>query len=249
MSLTNAGERPVHFPADANKFGFDAEVSAIFPDMARRAIPNFYESHRAHARMLHSILNQADAPYSIVDVGASRGAFLQAFEKEFGGPEAMSDLFDVTAIDNSPEMCSYLVKDFPYAHVNQWDITGEDFMANEERYDVVCCHYVLQFVRPEMQGKALQKLFSMVAKGGVLIYGHKEMHNPYPLHEAAHDEYIAFRIANGYTREEIEAKTKALQGSMFPVRHDLLMKEVREQFRYVQETFRFMQFSTFMAVK
>jgi tRNA (cmo5U34)-methyltransferase len=248
MSLT-IGERPVHFPANPDNFGFDAEVSRIFPDMARRAIPNFYESHIAHARMLRRVMDPGVDRHAILDVGASRGAFLTAFIDEFGGPDVVADNFRLTAIDNSIEMCGYLANDFPMAHVIQGDIAGEDFMDSDDKFDVVCCHYVLQFVRPEMQGKVLQKLISMVKPGGVFIFGHKALHAMDELGNAAHEEYIEFRIANGYTREEIEAKTKALKGSMFPVRHDMLMREVKDRFRMVQETFRFMMFSTFMAVK
>lgn len=249
MSLITAGERPVHFPANPDNFGFDAEVSRIFPDMAKRAIPNFYESHAAHARMLRAVLPVGQSRYSVLDVGASRGAFLKALIAEFGGPEVAEDIFDLSAIDNSPEMVMYLIGDFPTAHITQCDVAGEDFMDLEAKFDVVCCHYVLQFVRPEMQGKVLQKLMSMVKPGGAFIFGHKASHESHTLGIAAHEEYIQFRIDNGYTREEIEAKTKALKGAMFPVRHEVLLREVKEKFGMVQETFRFMMFTTFMAVK
>lgn len=250
MSLDVADGRPVHFPKDPSNFGFDAEVSAIFPDMARRAIPNFYESHRAHVAMLRAMdWGQGMTRPSVLDVGASRGAFLKAFEEEFGGPEAVSELFRVEAIDNSQDMCTYLANDFEYAHVICGDVTSDDFMESEEKFDLVCCHYVLQFVRPEMQGKVLQKLISMVNPGGVFIFGHKALHEQNPLGWAAHERYHQFRIDNGYTRAEIAAKTEALKGTMFPVRHEMVLKEVQQRFKYVQETFRFMMFSTFMAVK
>lgn len=247
MSLSLAsGDRPVHLPADPNKFQFDKEVSAIFPDMALRAIPNFYESHKAHARMLAPLF-RARGDSRILDIGASRGAFFNALIEEYGGEYAANHM-QFTAMDNSPEMCEYLRKDFPLARVLEMDITGPDFMNYFQQYDVVCVHYVLQFVPKDKQERVLRKVFSLVRPGGVLIYGHKSAHYG-PLGASAHEEYIRFRMNNGYTREEIEAKTKALQGSMHCMNHDDLLDVVDKHFATIQETFRFMMFSTFMAVK
>lgn len=247
MSLDNtATSLPVHFPADPDKFGFDAEVSAIFPDMARRAIPNFYESHKAHAAMLRPMLDGRDGMVSVLDIGASRGAFFDSLIEEFG--QERVDRMALHAIDNSPEMCSYLAEAHERATIDCLDITSDNFLQDREQYDVVCAHYVLQFVPQAMQHRVLSKIFAKVAPGGVLIYGHKSTHYG-QLGLAAHEQYIRFRIANGYTREEIEAKTKALKGSMATQDHDLLLGMAHRHFTHVQETFRFMMFSTFMAVK
>lgn len=247
MSLVDtSGNRPVHFPADPAAFKFDAEVSKIFPDMAARSIPNFYAAHQAHARMLAPFVRDRDHT-DVLDIGASRGAFFEAMLNEYGDAGA-SERMDFTAIDNSPEMCAYLRSDFPGASTLEWDVMGPEFMNHVHLYDVVCVHYVLQFVPKEHQDRVLKKIFSLVKPGGVLIYGHKSAHYG-TLGDAAHAEYIEFRVSNGYTREEIAAKSKALKGSMFCTDHEVLMGSVRNYFTEVQETFRFMMFSAFMAVK
>ena len=245
MSLeVTAGERPVHFPENPERFGFDAEVSRIFPDMAGRSIPNFYDSHWEHAKMVRSFVEHK-SEITVLDIGASRGALLTAMKREF------ADIWErvkYKAVDNSPDMCAYLLKDYPDVDVVCLDITSDKFLNSVEQYDVVCANYVLQFIPQYMQDRVLKKVFAKVKKGGVLIFGHKSRHYG-PLGAAAHEQYIRWRMRNGYTREEIEAKTRALAGSMYPQDHEVVMGSANAHFSYVQETFRYMMFSTFLAVK
>lgn len=239
---TNTEGQPVHIPADPAKFQFDPEVAGLFVNMAERSIPNFRLAHEAHARMLEPWLLRKDA--SVLDIGASRGTFLQEVVKLYG----VSNL-QLIAMDNSPAMCDYMRKDLPQSvSVSCVDVTSSEFLNHTGAYDVVCLHYVLQFVPPEFQRKVLLKVISMVKRGGILIFGHKSRHYG-NLGELAHEEYIKFRLDNGYTMQEIEAKTRALKGSMNPMNHETLLTTIRATFREVQETTRFMMFSTFMALK
>lgn len=245
MSLESDNGRPVHLPADPKKFVFDGEVSAIFPDMAVRSIPNFQAAHAAHARMLAKWIMPGA---KILDVGASRGAFIKELLNEYPVSWEAQEI-EVDAIDNSPEMCAHLRMDFPGVGVRCQDLASVAFLQTQQPlYDVVCAHYVLQFLPPEYQLQALMKLFSMVRPGGVFILGHKSKHYGHSGY-AAHEEYIRFRMANGYTREEIDAKTLALRGSMFPMDHARVMNSLSLHFSEVCETFRFMMFSTVFCVK
>lgn len=244
MTLLIDGDRPVHFPADSGKFSFDSEVSAIFHDMARRSIPNFFEAHAAHARMLGPWMRPG---VRILDIGASRGAFLQALETQYPGLISSGKAY-VVAVDNSESMCDYLRSEFPHADVRNQSVTGPEFRSMQERFDVVCCHYTLQFVHPDYQTQALHKIIGAVRRQGVFIYGHKAQYHGQS-GSLAHEEYIRFRMANGYTREEIEAKTRALKGSMFPLDHQRLLNVLQHSFDEVTETYRFMMFSTLFAVK
>lgn len=243
MSLDQTAEgRPVHFPADTKKFSFDGEVSAIFSDMARRSIPNFYEAHAAHARMLKPWMSPGT---SVLDVGASRGAFFQALQSVY--PLRFPAL-ELHAVDNSADMCTHLATDFPEVNVVCQDIASPQFLSDGEQYDVVCAHYVLQFLPREAQQTALRRMYNAVKPGGVFIYGHKEEHHGIS-GALAHDEYIRFRVDNGYSEEEIRAKTEALKGSMFPLSHEAVRSSLSLYFSEITETFRFMMFSTLFAVK
>lgn len=232
-----------HFPAKANTFEFDEEVSAIFPDMARRSIPNFLEAHEAHARMVAAMtanLSRVD----VLDIGASRGHFLEALQRETYARNPCT-FYSLTAAEKSPHMCRHLRNGFPSARVIDFDLETEEIKA---QYDVIALHYVLQFLPPEAQHHALQKVLAALRPGGILVFGHKALSYG-TLGDVAHDEYIDFRVRNGYTREEIAAKTKALAGSMHCANHESILSDIKASCSFVQETFRFMMFSTLIAVK
>lgn len=246
--LREDGGVPVHVPAKPGKFEFDAEVTAIFQNMAERSIPNYALAHQLHARMLKGILLPGDA---VLDVGASRGAFLETL-----GNEGFSDL-DYLAIDSSQPMCDALearktgdLARVGYINVRCMDAASPDFMSllKSRKFRVICCYYVLQFLQPHEQFRVLGALIESLVPGGVLLVGQKAKHYG-KLGVASHEQYIQWRMSNGYTREEIEAKTAALRGSMFPMDDE----EVRHFLSYrsfnVVETTRHLMFSTFMAQK
>ncbi len=246
--LGTQGERPVHIPANPDVFQFDAEVSAIFPDMAKRAIPMYHEAHRAHIGMLRHFLGYGNR--SILDVGASRGAFFQHLKEAFGYRIAAKEI-ELTAVDNSIHMCQYLAKDYPEARVYMDDIGQPGDLNSYWRhrtFDVVVLYYVLQFVPPQQQVAALQQVLNRVAPGGYFLFGHKEALSG-DGGALAQAEYIRFRLRNGYTQEEIDAKSTALKGSMFQLSNEAVLGMVRTAGFEIQPTTRWMAFNTFLAKK
>lgn len=252
MSLDTEGGKVVHFPKNADVFQFDAEVSKIFPDMARRSIPMYWEGHRAHAAMLKEVFETARPPARILDIGASRGAFLRALISEYGESHLRAGDWEYTALDHSLPMVQYMQDDFSHLpiDVQQEDITTEYFLSRPEGvYDVVNMNYVLQFIHPADQLMVLRKVCALVKPGGVLILGQKDAFETM-LGQSAHQEYMNFRVRNGYSREEIAAKTKALKGAMYPMNHSVLVTNVYlNGFREVYQTTRWMMFNTLYCIK
>ena len=245
MSLDTVAGTPVHYPADPKKFEFDSEVSKVFPDMAVRSIPNFLEAHAAHADMLAPWFSGNEC--RILDVGASRGHFVSALKQRYPD-HFINQQIKVHAVDNSASMCAMLQEDHPDVMVSCKDVGSESFLQGLGKYDVVCAHYVLQFLPVDKQIPTLRSLLRLVRHGGVFILGHKSRHEDVG-GMLAHEQYIKFRLDRGYTREEIAAKTLALRGSMFPMDHEEVLLNVSAHCDQIVETFRFMMFSTLFAIK
>lgn len=216
LQRTHLAGQEVHFP-DGDKFVFDKEVADIFPSMAKRAIPLFYETHKLHANLCRPWLDRAEG-VRILDVGASRGAFLSALREL----TPLRYIDHIVAMDISEPMCQHLRAEYPGVQVIHRDITSPEFFAMDDgAWDIINCTYVVQFVKPEHQVAVLRKLTRMLAPGGVLFLGQK-MDSSGPVGRLLHAEYIRFRRENGYTDEEIEAKTAALQNSMWPMPDSVL---------------------------
>lgn len=245
MSLEFAtGGRAIHMPANPDVFKFDAEVAKIFPDMAKRSIPMYHEAHRAHVAMLMPWLQWQDC--EILDVGASRGEF---FKHVISADPKLAHLVRYTALDSSQPMLEMLVREFPQAHTLHVDLLTDAFLGMDRQYDIIVCNYIIQFLPPEHQWRVIEKLNVLLRDGGVLVFGHKAAHSGM-LGKLSHDEYIEFRLRNGYTRAEIDAKTNALKNSMWPMDHDALVTGLRNMgFKEIVETTRWMMFNTFIALK
>lgn len=249
MSLDTTGGKVVHFPANPDVFQFDADVAKIFPDMARRSIPMYLEAHRAHVAMLAKWIEKPAC--RVLDIGASRGQFFHALLDTYGQQSVHRGDLMLTAIDNSESMLKYMRDDFKGMPIgiHNVDVTSPEFAGwDDEQFEVVVMNYVLQFIPTDYQELVLTRVARLVAPGGVLILGQKDAFNS-PIGEVAHEEYMEFRVRNGYSRDEIAAKTKALKGSMFPMNHWTLRGMlIREHFD-IYETTRWMMFNTLFCVK
>jgi tRNA (cmo5U34)-methyltransferase len=241
---------PVHFPANPDKFEFDAEVAKIFPNMAKRSIPNYEQFHELHAGITARLFPNDGA--RMLDVGASHGAFFQHLFRQFWRGNDAVPKYELTAIDTSPAMCATLRTFFPQAKVLEGDITDarvQVLLAEAGPYDVVNATYVIQFIHPDLQKRTLRFLASLVREGGILILGQKDKISTSPLSALVNERYIDWRVDNGYTRKEIDAKTRALQNAMWPMYHDVLMETLMHLFRDVQQTTRTFMFNTLIAYK
>lgn len=233
---------PVHFPSDPTKFTFDADVAQIFDNMAERSIPMFREAHATHARLARRWAGLKGT--EILDIGASRGAFLRALDEEFG-----IENLSVKATDISPAMIDFLAEDYPSVEVEMVDITSRAFLNCTNTYDVVNCTYVLQFVPKALQRLVLARICNMVKPGGVLFMSQK-LKDDSPIGKILHDEYIQWRMRNGYSQAEIEAKTAALANSMWPSEEKFLLEDIKSMgMTEVIRTCSWGPFSSLMCIK
>lgn len=242
MTTHVTNDRIVHYPADPTCFAFDSEVSKIFPDMARRSIPLYEEAHRLHVALLRPILDQPRV--RVCDVGASRGHFFKEICNQLQISVTEGDeRLELYAIDSSPDMLHLLAEEMPW--VSCIRACAEHMKNFAEPMDIINMSYVLQFIEEDTEKtKVLRWAERNLSPDGVLILGQKDKIDP-PFEERFTEEYYAFRRRNGYTDEEIKAKTEALKGAMWPSHAEWLRALVCEVgFTSYEETTRWLQFST-----
>lgn len=234
-----------HFPSDPQKFVFDEEVTQVFPDMALRSIPMYAEAHRMHAEMLFCANEYSmDKPLVVYDIGASRGGFLQAICRQCLVPMVSgAPYLRFVAIDSSSTMLDALSAELPWVQTVCSDVLElPDFT---EKADVISMFYLLQFIHGAQEQLAVLKwVYRNLKPGGLFISGHKG--EPSSSFLQKFDAlYYSFRRRNGYTHEEIVAKTAALRNSMWPCRPEWMEDQCyRAGFTDYTETSRWLQFYT-----
>ena len=248
MSLEKVEDRVVHFPQYKDVFQFDSEVSLVFPDMAVRSIPMYEEAHRLHISLFAEEIAAKDR-VTFVDVGASRGQFFKQLCNQFQiEAKVGSPCFKGLAVDTSPHMLRLLKEEMPWVTTLCCDAAALPDLPVQA--DFISMFYLVQFVREDADKTALlQWAYRNLAEGGVLFLGQKEKEE-YGFEERLSEEYYRFRMRNGYTKEEIAAKTAALKGSMWPSSPSWMQSMVlRAGFTAYVETTRWLQFSTAFCVK
>lgn len=240
--------QPVHFPKNRDAFRFDEEVAEIFENMAQRSIPMYAEAHRMHAHMFADEFVNVHEPLTLFDIGASTGRWYRTLRKMLR-VESLDDLPHLSchAFDNSHPMLKKLSSEFPEVQAHFIDLERPIQFAF--RADFVTMFYVLQFIRPEKKQAALQWVYDHMKPDSVLVLGQKERFDN-DLETLFQSEYIRFRLDNGYTKEEIEAKTAALKNSMWCSTEQELRNMLRNVgFHHSFETSRWLNFSTVVAYK
>lgn len=247
MSVDLVAGNAVHYPKRRDVFEFDAEVSSVFPDMALRSIPMYKEVHRLHVSMLYDTLAAQDVV--IYDIGASRGHFFKEVCNRFQlDPKKGRDGLRMVAVDSSPHMLDALAEELPCVSTVCTD--ARELIDFEVKADVICLFYILQFLEHDSEKlDVLRWAHRNLKPGGIVLIGQKGTQTE-TYQELFDTEYYRFRLANGYTWEEIQAKTLALKNSMWPCSPAWLESLcIGAGFIDYVETTRWLQFSTSMCTK
>jgi len=145
-------------------------------------------------------------------------------------------------------MTSKTIQNLPNVNSINCDILD---MHNDiqDQYDIINMAYTVQFIK-QKDLKALWIIVYRLLKPGGLIILSGKVSIPGRSSQFFNDQYVKFREENGYTREEIEAKTKALRGSMHVETSQCTSAYMsRVGFIDYQEVCRWLQFSTVIAFK
>jgi tRNA (cmo5U34)-methyltransferase len=252
MSLTfdpNTGD-PVHTPKRRDAFEFDSEIASIFENMALRSIPMYAETHNVHAAITKEYADThfQERQFSVADIGASTGVFLKALSAKYGCEAHQNPShFRACAIDPSWHMLDKLSIQLPW--VVPVNMEAQFVHTLGARFDIVNLSYVLQFIPRNERLLALQSIANSMRSGGLLFVSQKVTINNVFEHSFT-DEYIRFRKDNGYSDEEIAAKTEALKNSMWTDVLESTKDMLSSQgFWNFQDTTRWLNFASFVCMK
>jgi tRNA (cmo5U34)-methyltransferase len=187
---------------ETGSWTFGAGLARTFDDHVRRSIPGYADLHDQCAALLLPRLRPGD---SVFDLGCSTGEFTTRLQ-------AAAPLAHVVGVDGEPEMIEEAKRRHPGGVFACADLTH--FEIQPARAIVLL--YVLQFLPRETRPLLLRRLRTALGPRGTLILAEKVRSND-PVVQARFDlEYRRFKLAQGFSPAEIEAKSRQLEGVLLP---------------------------------
>jgi tRNA (cmo5U34)-methyltransferase len=195
-------------PQQVGEFRFDQSVAEVFPDMIQRSVPGYSTIVDTIGQIC---ARYASANSNIYDLGCSLGAASLAASKY-----VKSENCKILAIDNSTAMtqrCELHVQTFKAAtpiSVICDDIQNIDI----KNASCVVMNFTLQFIPSEQRVDLIQKIYTGLNPGGVLLLSEKLSHDSESGNELLIELHHEFKRRNGYSELEISQKRTALEDVM-----------------------------------
>eukprot|EP01155_Anaeramoeba_flamelloides_P043956 Anaeramoba_flamelloidesc37718_g2_i3.p1 GENE.c37718_g2_i3~~c37718_g2_i3.p1 ORF type:complete len:148 (+),score=6.81 c37718_g2_i3:271-714(+) len=116
--------------------------------------------------------------------------------------------------------------------------------------NLILSNYTIQFIRPLQREKLIKKIYDGLGENGIFIFSEKIIYdNPY-FHKDIIDLYYEFKKEQGYSEFEISQKREALENVLIPYSEEENKKMIIDAgFKDVQTIFKWLNFSTFIAIK
>jgi tRNA (cmo5U34)-methyltransferase len=236
---------------------FDAEVARVFDDMVARSIPDY-------VTMRHLVQDLAAAYVlegsTVVDLGVATG---EGLVRVMAGPPA--DRADATrrptptgvdyvGIDNSPDMLAR-------AHERLDGLPGVTLIRHDlslglppavykhESASVVLDVLTSHFIPLDRRYRLFRQVYDVLGTGGVFITVAKVAPTG-PFDKLFTTLYHDFKAGEGYSREEIAAKARSLEGVLVPDRSAWLGQQLwGAGFAHAECFWRHLNFAGFIALK
>lgn len=187
---------------------FDEKVAEVFPDMIKRSVPGYTNI----IAMIGMLANRFVTPDSnIYDLGCSLGAATLSIRRNIKQPNC-----NLYAIDNSSAMVERCKT---YLAAFKSDIPVEVICADindieMQNASMIVLNFTLQFLAPVKKQQLLNKIYSALNVGGILVLSEKFHFNDKMIDELLVEMHYDFKRANGYSELEISQKRSMLENVM-----------------------------------
>jgi len=223
------------------QFEFNEEVAVVFDDMLNRSIPYYKESQEITQFFVQKQLKDGGVLY---DLGCSTASLLINLSKK------LDNSAELIGLDNSEAMLNQARKKCE-AYGVDIEILNEDILEyNYKESDVFVSNYTLQFIRPLVREKLIQKINKALKKEGIFIFSEKVISHHTKLNKDLIECYYDFKKEQGYSEFEIMQKREALENILVPYSEDENIKMALDcGFSHCEVVFRWANFATFIAIK
>lgn len=202
--MENVGD-DIQAPNAAWSFG--GNVPKSFDEHVRKSVPLYLEGHDLVAQIADYFVQDDCLVY---EIGTSTGELLKKIADRRPGK---SNRF--VGVDREPgmvEIARQKCADDSRISFESQELTAFEF----EKCDLVVSYYTAQFVSPKFRQDLFTRVFEALNWGGAFILFEKVRGPDARFQDIITALYTDYKLAQGYSCEEIVSKSKSLKGVMEP---------------------------------
>lgn len=226
------------------KWEFDDSVTACFPDMLSRSIPDYATMRDLTTRIGMRFVRPQTV---IADIGCSTGLAVEPFVSRFGAQNTYI-LQDVSA----PMLAECRRRFSGMIEAKLLDVRHHDLRRGVgfSNASLILSVLTIQFTPIEYRTQIIQSAYDALVPGGALLLVEKILGDFADIDDLFVSEYYALKRENAYTEEQISAKRKSLEGVLVPVSAKWNREMLASAgFRRVSEYWQYLNFAGFLAVR
>ncbi|MGB0835588.1 MAG: carboxy-S-adenosyl-L-methionine synthase CmoA [Psychrobium sp.] len=225
-------------------FQFDQQVAQVFPDMIKRSVPG-YSNIITAIGMLAKRFAQPNS--NLYDLGCSLGAATLEMRRHVTASRCK-----IVAVDNSQAMIERcLLQVNAFKSETDVNVVCDDIQNIDiNNASVVVLNFTLQFIKPDERQAIIDKIYSGLREGGILIISEKLRFENDTVNELLTDLHHDFKRANGYSELEISQKRNAIEHVMLTDTFDIHQQRFANAgFSTSELWFQCFNFSSMIAIK
>ena len=179
-----------------------------FNEHVRRSVPYYEDGHELIVKLSDYFIKDGSVCY---DLGTSTGKVVTLLAERHKHRSNVK----LVGIDSQVEMVTE-AKEMTPPELNVELIVDDIVTHQYQKADLIVSYYTMQFVKPHLRQIMLNKIFETLNWGGAFIMFEKVRACDARFQDIMQTLYTDYKIEQGYSSEEIIAKTKSLKGILEP---------------------------------
>jgi tRNA (cmo5U34)-methyltransferase len=226
------------------RWSFGGKTALQFDDHVSKSVPMYTEGHQIVCDLSDFFLSAGSTCY---ELGCSTGELTM----KLGLHNQGKDQTRFVGIDLEPAMIDLAKQKTADLDLGLIDFVVDDVLqADISNADLVVAYYTVQFIRPSERQRLIDRIYSALNWGGAFLLFEKVRANDARFQDITTSLYNEYKIAQGYSPEEIFSKSRSLKGVLEPFSTqgnlDLM---ARAGFQDVLSIFKYLSFEGFLAIK
>ena len=228
--------------AEKANWTFGGDIANSFDDNVSKSVPLYKEGHALVLGLSDFFIKNDSVVY---EIGCSTGALISKLATSNQKRESAK----FVGVDVEQGMVDFAKN--RYDQITNLEFLCDDIMNLEmEESDFIVAYYTVQFVRPSLRQKLIDKLYSKLKWGGALVLFEKVRGSDARFQDILTTLYNEYKLHQGYTPDDIVAKSLSLKGVLepFSTQGNIDMLK-RAGFLDVNTVQKYLCFEGFLAIK